>query len=142
MIKLNVYDKMKDLILRFAISGPPTNKGNRKLPNPPIKAGITIKKIITIAWAVIILLYSWLSAIYCTPGPDNSNLISTEKAVPINPENNAKIRYRTPISLAFEERNHLSVQRDKDWFLLILDFFVFSESLNDELEITSSINTL
>jgi hypothetical protein len=44
--------------------------------------------------------------------------------------------------LAFEERNHLSVQRDKDWFLLILDLFVFSESLNDELEITSSINTL
>jgi hypothetical protein len=41
-----------------AISGPPTIKGNRKLPKPPIKAGITIKKIITIAWAVIILLYS------------------------------------------------------------------------------------
>jgi hypothetical protein len=32
-----------------AISGPPTNKGNRKLPNPPIKAGITIKNIINIA---------------------------------------------------------------------------------------------
>ena len=33
----------------FAISGPPTNKGNRKFPNPPIMAGIlsffTIKKI-------------------------------------------------------------------------------------------------
>jgi hypothetical protein len=32
-----------------AISGPPTIKGNRKLPNPPINAGITIKKIINIA---------------------------------------------------------------------------------------------
>jgi hypothetical protein len=32
-----------------AISGPPTIKGNRKLPNPPINAGITIKKIISIA---------------------------------------------------------------------------------------------
>jgi len=32
-----------------AISGPPTNKGNKKLPNPPISAGITMKKIITIA---------------------------------------------------------------------------------------------
>jgi len=32
-----------------AISGPPTNKGNRKLPNPPIIAGITIKNIISIA---------------------------------------------------------------------------------------------
>src|SRR4051812_9247176 len=32
-----------------AISGPPTNNGNKKLPNPPIKAGITIKNIIKIA---------------------------------------------------------------------------------------------
>jgi hypothetical protein len=32
-----------------AISGPPTNNGNKKLPKPPIKAGITIKKIIIIA---------------------------------------------------------------------------------------------
>ena len=32
-----------------AISGPPTNKGNKKLPNPPIRAGITMKNIITIA---------------------------------------------------------------------------------------------
>jgi hypothetical protein len=41
-----------------AISGPPTINGNKKLPKPPIKAGITIKKIITIACAVIILLYN------------------------------------------------------------------------------------
>ena len=47
-----------------AISGPPTNKGNKKLPKPPIIAGITIKKIINIACAVIILLYNWLSAMY------------------------------------------------------------------------------
>jgi len=41
-----------------AISGPPTIKGNKKLPKPPIKAGITIKKIINIACAVIIALYN------------------------------------------------------------------------------------
>jgi hypothetical protein len=41
-----------------AISGPPTNSGSKKLPNPPIIAGITIKNIISIACAVIILLYS------------------------------------------------------------------------------------
>jgi hypothetical protein len=41
-----------------AISGPPTNSGSKKFPNPPIMAGITIKNIITIACAVIILLYS------------------------------------------------------------------------------------
>jgi len=34
------------LSLGKAISGPPTIKGSKKLPNPPIKAGITIKKII------------------------------------------------------------------------------------------------
>jgi hypothetical protein len=95
-----------------AISGPPTIKGNKKLPKPPIKAGITIKKIITIAWAVIILLYNWLSEIYCTPGPDNSNLIKTEKAVPINPENNANIKYSVPISFALDEKNHLSNHRE------------------------------
>jgi hypothetical protein len=71
-----------------------------------------MKKIITIAWAVIILLYNWLSDIYCTPGPDNSNLINTEKAVPINPENNAKIKYNVPISFALDEKNHLSNHRE------------------------------
>ena len=31
------------------MSGPPTNNGNKKLPKPPINAGITIKNIINIA---------------------------------------------------------------------------------------------
>jgi hypothetical protein len=91
-----------------AMSGPPTNKGNRKFPKPPIIAGITIKKIITMACAVIILLYNWLSAMYCTPGPDSSNLINTENAVPINPENNAKIRYNVPMSFALLDKNQRS----------------------------------
>lgn len=65
---------------------------------------------------MIILLYNWLSAIYWTPGPLNSNLISTEKAVPNNPENSANIRYNVPISLAFDDKNHLSVHSE------ILDF--------------------
>lgn len=95
-----------------AISGPPANKGKRKLPNPPIIAGMTIKKIITMAWAVIILLYNWLSAINCTPGLDNSNRINTEKAVPTNPANNAKIRYKVPMSLALDDKNHLSNHKD------------------------------
>jgi hypothetical protein len=46
---------------------------------------------------------------YCTPGPANSNLINTEKAVPTKPENKAKIRYNVPISLALQDNNHLSV---------------------------------
>jgi hypothetical protein len=53
---------------------------------------------------------------YWTPGPPNSNLISTEKAVPSKPENIANIKYNVPISLAFDDKNHLSVHSD------ILDF--------------------
>ena len=73
----------------------------------------------------MILLYNWLSAIYWTPGPLNSNLIKTEKAVPNSPENKANIRYNVPISLAFEDKNHLSVHKD------ILLFM--GERLNDLL---------
>jgi len=35
-----------------AISGAPSIIGTNQLPNPPIKVGITKKKIITKAWAV------------------------------------------------------------------------------------------
>lgn len=59
---------------------------------------------------------------YWTPGPDSSNRIKTEKAVPINPENKAKIRYNVPISFAFEDKNHLSVQREID------DLFIYNLS--------------
>jgi hypothetical protein len=59
---------------------------------------------------------------YCTPGPDNSSLINTEKAVPINPENKAKIKYNVPISFAFDDKNHLSTQREiSELFLTIQD---------------------
>ena len=40
-----------------AISGAPINTGNYQLPKPPIKLGITKKKIITIPWAVTTTLY-------------------------------------------------------------------------------------
>jgi hypothetical protein len=39
-----------------AISGAPSIKGTSQFPNPPIKIGITIKKIIMKAWAVTIVL--------------------------------------------------------------------------------------
>jgi hypothetical protein len=59
---------------------------------------------------------------YCIPGPDNSSLINTEKAVPINPENKAKIKYNVPISFAFDDKNHLSNQREiSEVFLTIQD---------------------
>jgi hypothetical protein len=106
-----------------AMSGPPTRRGNKKLPKPPIKAGITMKNIISIACAVIILLYNWLSAMYCTPGPDSSNLINTENAVPRRPENNAKIRYNVPMSFALLDKNHLSVHNEISKILLLISFF-------------------
>lgn len=39
-----------------AISGAPIIRGMSQFPNPPIMMGITIKKIITNAWAVTITL--------------------------------------------------------------------------------------
>lgn len=42
-----------------AISGAPNIRGSSQFPNPPIKIGITIKKIIKNPWAVTSVLYSW-----------------------------------------------------------------------------------
>jgi hypothetical protein len=41
-----------------AISGDITINGSNQFPNPPINTGITMKKIITKAWAVTITLYN------------------------------------------------------------------------------------
>ena len=90
-----------------------------------------MKKIIISAWAEMITLNNWWSpAKNCTPGPANSSLIKTEKAVPSSPLNKANIRYNVPISLAFEDKNHLSVQREILAFKFesfnILPLFAFS----------------
>jgi hypothetical protein len=71
---------------------------------------------------------------YWTPGPDNSNLISTEKAVPISPENNAKIKYNVPISLALEDKNHRSLHIDIEDFTLEKLSTSFNSSFIDGLE--------
>ena len=49
---------------------------------------------------------------YWTPGPDNSSLIKTEKAVPSNPENRENIRYNVPMSFALLDKNQRSSQRE------------------------------
>jgi hypothetical protein len=51
-----INQKLILFILGNAISGAPINKGTNQLPNPPIRIGITIKKIIKKACAVIITL--------------------------------------------------------------------------------------
>lgn len=48
----------------------------------------------------------------------------TEKAVPIKPENNANIKYKVPISLALEDKNHLS-------FHIVISIKLFSNSISD-----------
>jgi hypothetical protein len=53
--KVKAGSKNQNLILfnrGNAISGAPSISGTNQFPNPPIKIGITIKKIIINAWAV------------------------------------------------------------------------------------------
>jgi len=80
------------------ISGAPINRGSIQLPNPPIRTGITKKKIITKAWAVTITLYKCPS-ISNVPGILNSYRISKDNPVPTIPHQTPKIKYKVPISL-------------------------------------------
>jgi len=91
-----------------AMSGAPIINGTSQLPNPPIIIGITIKKIITKAWAVTMTLYVWSSPIK-EPGWPSSSRIIILKAVPINEAHAPKIKYKVPMSLWFVE----NIQRKK-----------------------------
>lgn len=83
-----------------AISGAPIITGTNKLPKPPIKTGITKKKIIKKACAVINTLYNCqLEFNNVEPVCESSILIITEIIVPNKPENPPNIKYNTPISL-------------------------------------------
>lgn len=54
----------------------------------------------------MITLNKWLFPFKnCTPGAANSNLISTEKAVPSKPLKMANTKYNVPISLALVLNN-------------------------------------
>jgi hypothetical protein len=74
---------------------------------------------------------------YCTPGPDNSSLINTEKAVPNKPENKANIKYSVPMSLALLDKNHLSTGIDisESFFIIfsLYETFKLEISLVNEL---------
>ena len=91
-----------------AISGAPINIGTNQLPKPPIKTGITIKKIIKKACAVTTTLYSWwFPKKNWFPGYANSKRINKDNKVPIIPEKIPKMKYNVPISLWFVEKSHL-----------------------------------
>ena len=89
------------------MSGAPIIIGTNQFPNPPIKAGITMKKIIKNACAVMITLYNWWFPFKIWfPGCANSIRIINEKHVPRTPENAPNKRYNVPISLWFVEKTH------------------------------------
>ena len=81
-----------------AMSGAPIIRGTSQFPNPPIMIGITIKKIITNAWAVTTTLYTWSSP-KRAPGWPSSARMRRLRAVPTIPAHAPKIRYKVPMSL-------------------------------------------
>ena len=89
-----------------AISGAPNIKGISQFPNPPIKIGITIKKIITKACAVTITLYNWSSP-NNDPGCPNSIRINILKPVPNIPLQAPVMKYSVPIFLWLQDQSHL-----------------------------------
>lgn len=88
-----------------AISGIPTINGTSQLPKPPIIIGITMKKIITKAWAVTTTLYNWSFPIRL-PGCLSSVRIIPLKPEPTIPAHNPNMKYKVPISLWFVDINH------------------------------------
>jgi len=92
--KLKLFNRGK------AMSGLPINNGTIQLPKPPISTGITMKKIMTNACAVIIELYNWLLPERSTlPGLVSSVLIINDREVPIIPAKKPNTIYSVPISL-------------------------------------------
>lgn len=89
-----------------AMSGAPIIKGTNQLPNPPINVGITMKKIISIAWPVTITLYKWwLYSRKLLFGWANVIRIYKDSAVPATPDIAPKIKYKVPISLWLVEKS-------------------------------------
>lgn len=87
-----------------AISGAPIIRGINQFPNPPIIIGMTMKKIITNAWAVTSTLKIW-SLPNSEPGCVNSIRISTLRQAPTSPDHAPNRRYNVPMSLWFVEKS-------------------------------------
>ncbi len=87
------------------MSGDVSISGTSQFPKPPIKIGITIKKIIMKAWAVTIVLYS-CSLSRKGPGWPSSTRMTSLKVDPIIPDQIPIIKYRVPMSLWLVEVSH------------------------------------
>lgn len=75
-----------------------------QFPNPPINAGITRKKIIRNAWAVMIVLNAWFPR--RDPGVPSSVRMRRLIDVPAIPAQMAIIKYKVPISLWLVDVSH------------------------------------
>ena len=75
-----------------AMSGAPTMIGTNQLPNPPIIAGMTTKKIMIRPCAVTVAFQDWPEEKYFKPGLANSMRMWTDKATPTIPAMIAKTR--------------------------------------------------
>lgn len=73
---------------------------------------LTRKKIIKITYAVIMLLYNRLFALYFIQSPHISLLINPKKAVFMRLDNKIFIKYNVYISLVFEVHNHIYIELD------------------------------
>ena len=102
--------KLRLFIRGKAMSGPLIISGISQLPNPPIKIGITIKKIIIKAWAVTMTLKIWSSP-NMLPGEDSSARINMLRESPTIPAHIPKIKYSVPMSLWLVENNHRCISK-------------------------------
>ena len=106
--RVKAQDNSQNLILFIrgkAISGASNINGTSQFPNPPIMIGLTIRKIITIAWAVTITLYIWSSQIKAS-GWTSSVRTRILKDVPTISAHAPKMKYKVPISFWFAKKNY------------------------------------
>ena len=81
----NINQNERLFIRGKAISGTLIYKGINQFLKPEIRVGIRKKKIITIAWAVVITLKEWLSIVKLLQDKVNSKRIYIDIAVLIKP---------------------------------------------------------
>src|SRR5262245_3943200 len=86
-----------------AMSGAPIISGTNQLPNPPIIAGMTMKKIMIRPCAVTKTFNSCGGGKICMPGFCNSRRMAIDIRPPITPATSANTRYIVPMSLWFVE---------------------------------------
>ena len=82
-----------------AISGAPIISGTIQFPNPPIIAGMTMKKIMIRPCAVVNTLNMCESWKNCSPGCISSSRMPIDSTPPTSPPSSANARYIVPMSL-------------------------------------------